>query len=154
MPDSDPVIIESGGTGQPFNYAVGLHGSLFLQELRDNRRFMAVTCPRCGKVYIPPRRVCGAGFCEREEFREDGPQGTRGTFTILRDPLIGSETGGQKPVPYGDGFTPLEGADTLLQHYIDIQDESKLMIGARVAPVFADTRKGTVKDIEYFTIID
>ena len=154
MPNSEPVIIESGGAVQPFNYAVGLHGSLFLQELRDNRRFMAVKCPRCAKVYIPPRRVCGACFVEMDDFVEVGPQGTIGTFTILRYAFIDPETGEQKPVPYGYGFIRLDGADTLFQHYINIQDESKLMIGARVEPVFADARKGTVKDIEYFTIID
>jgi hypothetical protein len=50
-------------------------------------------------------------------------------------------------VPYGYGFIRLDGADTLLQHYIDIEDESKVKIGARVEPVFADERKGTIKDI-------
>ncbi|MBC2744342.1 MAG: hypothetical protein HGJ93_15175 [Desulfosarcina sp.] len=84
MLDTEHVIIESGAARQPFNYAVGLHGSLFLQELRDNRRFMAVKCPMCKKVYIPPRRVCGACFVEMDKFVEVGPKGSIGTFTILR----------------------------------------------------------------------
>ena len=154
MPDSEPVIIESGEARQPFNYAVGMHGSLFLQELRDHRRFMAVKCPRCQKVYIPPRRVCGTCFVEMNDFVEVGPEGTIGTFTILRYAFIDPETGEQKPVPYGYGFIRLDGADTLFQHYIDIQDETKIKIGARVRPVFADERKGTIKDIEYFQIVD
>jgi len=115
---------------------------------------MAVKCPQCGKVYIPPRRVCGACFVEMDDFVEVGPQGAIGTFTILRYAFIDPETGEQKPVPYGYGFIRLDGADTLFQHYIDIQDESKLVIGARVEPVFADVPKGTVKDIEYFRIIE
>ena len=154
MLDSDPVIIESGEARQPFTYAVGLHGSRFLQELRDNRRFMAVKCPACQKVYIPPRRVCGACFVEMDEFVEVGPTGSIGTFTILRYAFIDPETGERKPVPYGYGFIRLDGADTLFQHYIDIQDESKLRIGARVVPAFAEGRKGTIKDIRCFRIID
>ncbi|MBC2710294.1 MAG: OB-fold domain-containing protein [Desulfosarcina sp.] len=154
MLDTEHVIIESGAARQPFNYAVGLHGSLFLQELRDNRRFMAVKCPMCKKVYIPPRRVCGACFVEMDKFVEVGPKGSIGTFTILRYAFIDPETGEKKPVPYGYGFIRLDGADTLFQHYIDIQDESKVKIGARVEPVFADERKGTIKDIRYFRIID
>ncbi|BBO67697.1 hypothetical protein DSCA_16270 [Desulfosarcina alkanivorans] len=154
MPDTAPVIIESGTAAQPFNYAVGLHGSLFLRELRDHRRFMAVRCPRCATVYIPPRRVCGACFVEMDDWVEVGPAGTIGTFTILRYAFIDPETGEQKPVPYGYGFIRLDGADTLLQHYIDIQDESRVKIGARVEPVFSDTPKGTIKDIRYFRITD
>lgn len=154
MSDTEHVIIESGAARQPFSYAVGLHGSLFLRELRDHRRFMAVRCPTCAKVYIPPRRVCGACFVEMDEWVEVGPAGTIGTFTILRYAFIDPETGEQKPVPYGYGFIRLDGADTLLQHYIDIEDESKIKIGARVEPVFAETRKGTIKDIQYFRIID
>lgn len=154
MSDTEPVIIESGAAKQPFNYAVGLHGSLFLQELRDNRRFMAVRCPGCKKVYIPPRRVCGECYVEMDDFVEVGPKGTIGTFTILRYAFIDPETGEQKPVPYGYGFIRLDGADTLFQHYIDIEDEAKVRIGARVEAVFADRPKGTIKDIQYFRIID
>jgi uncharacterized OB-fold protein len=47
----------------------------------------------------------------------------------------------------------LPGADTVFQHFIDIQDEKKIGIGARVEPVFAETRKGTIRDIEYFRLI-
>lgn len=154
MSDREHVIIESGAAKQPFNYAVGLHGSYFLQQLRDNRRFMAVKCPSCGTVYIPPRRVCGACFVGMDEFVEVGPQGSIGTFTILRYAFIDPETGTQKPVPYGYGFIRLDGADTLFQHYIDIQDASRVKIGARVAPIFADRRKGTIKDIQCFRIIE
>ena len=154
MPDNEPIIIESGEAAQPFSYAVGLHGSLFLQELRDNRRFMAVQCPRCRQTYVPPRRVCGACFVEMNDCVEVGPEGDIGTFTILRYAFIDPETGEQKPVPYGYGFIRLDGADTLFQHYIDIEDASRIRIGARVQPVFADIRKGTIKDINHFRIID
>jgi uncharacterized protein len=85
---------------------------------------------------------------------EVGPGGVISTFTILRFAFIDPETGVQKPVPYGYGFIKLDGADTLFQHYIDIQDESKVKIGARVVPVFAENRKGTIRDIECFRIVD
>ena len=89
-----------------------------------------------------------------KEFVEVGPGGEIGTFTILRYAFIDPETGEQKPVPYGYGFIRFDGTDTLFQHYIDIDDESKVKIGARVEPVFSDAPKGTIKDILYFKIID
>jgi uncharacterized protein len=154
MSEKDFMIIESGGAVQPFKYAVGMHGSKFFTEIRDHKRFLGIRCPRCKKVYIPPRKVCGPCFAEMDEFVEVGPGGTIGTFTILRYAFIDPETGIQKPIPYGYGFIKLDGADTLFQHYIDIHDESKVRIGARVEPVFKEVRKGSIRDIEYFKIID
>ncbi len=154
MSEKERIIVESGEAIQPFDYAIGLHGSLFFKELRDNRRFMGIRCPKCNKVYIPPRRVCGDCFVEMEDFVEVGPRGRIGTFTILRYAFIDPETGDMKPVPYGYGFIQLDGADTLFQHYINIKDEKRIKIGARVEPVFSDERKGTIRDIEYFQVVD
>lgn len=130
-----------------------MHGSKFLQEIRDHRKFFGIRCPQCDTVYVPPRRVCGKCFVEMNDFVEVGPKGEIGTFTILRYAFIDPETGEQKPVPYGYGFIRLDGADTLFQHYIDIQDESKIKIGARVKAVFAEKRKGTITDVRYFQLI-
>ena len=153
MTKEDRIIIESGDAIQPFKYAVGMHGSKFLQELRDNKRLVGIRCPQCDTVYVPPRRVCGKCFVEMSAFEEVGPEGEIGTFTILRYAFIDPETGEQKPVPYGYGFIKLDGADTLFQHYIDIDDEEKLKIGARVRAVFAEKRKGTITDIKHFQVL-
>lgn len=154
MAEKEYIIIDSGEAEQPFNYAVGMHGSKFFQELRDNRRFMGIKCPKCNRVYIPPRGVCGPCFQEMNEWVEVGPGGVIGTFTILRFTFINPETGVQKPVPYGYGYVKLDGADTYFQHYINIDDESKVKVGARVEPVFANERKGGIKDVEYFKVVD
>ena len=154
MDEKELLIVESGDITQPFNYAIGLHGSKFFKELKENKKIMAIKCDKCGTVYIPPRKVCGPCFREMTEWVEVGPKGEIGTFTILRYAFIDPETGEQKPVPYGYGFIKLDGADTLFQHYIDIDDESKVKIGARVEAVFAEERKGTIKDIQSFRIID
>jgi len=154
MAEREHIVIESGEAAQPFDYAVGMHGSKFFTELRDNKKLVGVRCPKCGKVYIPPRGVCGPCFEEMNDFIEVGPGGGIGTYTILRFAFIDPETGQQKPVPYGYGFIKLDGADTLFQHYIDIVDEKKIKVGARVEAVFADERKGTIRDILYFRVTD
>lgn len=154
MVENEHIIIESGDAEQPFAYSVGMHGSKFFTEIRDNGRFMAVRCPQCRKVYVPPRGVCGDCFREMKEWVEVGPKGRIGTFTILRFAFIDPETGTQKPVPYGYGFIKLDGAGTLFQHYISVEDEGKIRIGARVEPVFSQDRKGSIRDIEYFKVIE
>ncbi|MDD4242551.1 MAG: Zn-ribbon domain-containing OB-fold protein [Smithellaceae bacterium] len=154
MAEKENIIIESGDAVQPFAYSVGMHGSKFFAEIRDHGRFMGIKCPKCGKVYIPPRGVCGDCFVEMKDWVEVGPKGVIGTFTILRYAFIDPETGAQKPVPYGYGFIRFDGADTLFQHYINIEDEAKIRVGARVEPVWAKHRKGSIRDIEYFKVID
>ncbi|MDD3250792.1 MAG: Zn-ribbon domain-containing OB-fold protein [Smithellaceae bacterium] len=154
MAEKENIIIESGDAVQPFAYSVGMHGSRFFTEIRDNKRFLGIKCPKCGKVYIPPRGVCGDCFVQMNDWVEVGPKGVIGTFTILRYAFIDPETGTQKPVPYGYGFVKFDGADTLFQHYINIEDESKIRVGARVEPVWAKHRKGSIRDIEYFQVID
>jgi len=154
LAEHEHIIIESGDAEQPFAYSVGMHGSKFFTEIRDNGRFMAVRCPQCRKVYVPPRGVCGDCFREMKEWVEVGPKGHIGTFTILRFAFIDPETGTQKPVPYGYGFIKLDGADTLFQHYISVEDEGKIRIGARVEPVFSQDRKGSIRDIDYFKVIE
>ena len=154
MAEKEHIIIESGDAVQPFAYSVGMHGSKFFTEIRDNCRFLAVRCPKCKKVYIPPRAVCGDCFVEMKDWVEVGPKGVIGTFTILRFAFIDPETGAQKPVPYGYGFIKFDGANTLFQHYISVEDETKIKVGARVEPVFVKDRKGSIRDIEYFKVID
>lgn len=154
MAEGEHIVVESGEREQPFQYAVGMYGSKFFKELKERRVFLGIRCPRCQKVYVHPRKVCGECFVEMRDFVEVGPLGRIGTFTILRYAFIDPETGEQKPVPYGYGFIKLDGADTLFQHYISIEEKDKVRIGARVEPVFAAERKGTLKDILYFRIID
>jgi uncharacterized OB-fold protein len=152
MAPIEPIIVESGPAEQPFSYAVGLHGSRFFQELKQGR-FLGIRCARCKRVYVPPRKVCGECYAAMEDFVEVGPRGVIATYTILRYAFIDPETGEQKPVPYGYGFIRLDGADTLFQHFIDIVDERRVKIGARVEPIFARQRKGTIRDIECFRVI-
>jgi uncharacterized OB-fold protein len=153
MSESERLIMKSGDAEQPFKYAVGMHGSKFFNALKD-KKILGIKCPKCSKVYVPPRRVCGPCYEEMNEFVEVGPQGVIGTFTILRYAFIDPATGEQKPVPYGYGFVRLDGADTLFQHYIDISKESSLKIGARVEAVFADQLEGMITDIKHFRTID
>jgi hypothetical protein len=39
MDNIEFIIIESGKAVQPFNYSVGMYGSKFFYELKNNRKF-------------------------------------------------------------------------------------------------------------------
>jgi len=150
----DLLTMNSGEGEQPFHYAIGSYGSKFLSEIRDNKQFYGVKCPKCGKVYVPPRKVCGPCFTEMTEWVKVADEGSLYSYTILRFAFLDPETGKQKPVPYGYAFITLDGADTAFQHFVEITDESKVKPGARVKAVFEDKRHGKVTDIKHFVIID
>ncbi len=138
----------------PFNYSAGQYRSRFLIEIRDNKKFYGVRCPKCKKVYAPPKKVCGPCFCVMKEPVEVGPRGVIKTFTILRFAFVDPETGIAKPVPYAFGVVQLDGADNVIWHFIDYDDESNVRNGARVEAVFEEKRNGSMKDIKHFRIID
>ena len=148
------ITLESGEMEQPFRWAAGVYGSKFLTELRDSKRFVGVKCPQCGKVYVPPRRVCGPCYVELTELVPVSDQGELITYTVVSFGFVDPSTGKQKPVPYGYAVIKLDGADTYLLHFVDETDPAKLKAGARVKAVFEEERTGSMLDIKYFELLE
>ena len=118
-------------------------------------RILGIKCPKCKKVYVPPRQVCGPCYTEMTELVPVASEGKIVSFTILRFQFLDPETGEKKPVPYGYGFFKLDGADNNFQHFIEVpEDESRLWIGARVKAVFSDQKYNSLKTIRHFTLVD
>ncbi len=149
----DLITLESGEMAQPFRWSAGIHGSRFLTELRDNKRFVGARCPSCGKVYVPPRRVCGPCFAEMTELVPVSDEGEIVTWTVVSFGFVDPATGVQKPVPYCYAAIMLDGSDTVLLHYVDETDPEKIEIGARVKAVFEEERTGSLLDIRHFELL-
>lgn len=142
---------ESGHLEYDFKWRLGPYWSRFLAEMRDNEKFMAVKCPECGKVYFPPRQVCGACFAEMNEWVEVGPEGELKGFTIVRFPYIDPNVGTLVPTPLTDVFVRLDGADTNFMHHLKETEEEEIEVGMRVTPVWADKpRPTTVHALKHF----
>lgn len=143
---SDQQLIPSRIT-IPFSYTAGRVASRFFVELRDNKRIMAVRCPACKKVLIPPQLFCVECYEKTEDWIEVGPEGELLNFTVVLNPEFHYPV----EVPFVVGIIRLDGADTNFIHYIG-EPEEKLGIGARVVPVFAEERVGSIRDIMHFKI--
>jgi len=139
---------------QPFDWAVGRYGSKFLVELRDNKKLVGIKCPKCGFVYMPPRKVCGRCFVVMDELVEVSDKGVMESYTVVYFSFLDPETGKQRPVPYGYGFVKLDGADSCFMHFFEETDLKKLKIGLRVQAVFEENRTGSIADIKHFKIIE
>lgn len=147
------LFVESGEAEQPFEWSIGKYGSRFLQELRDNKRLVGSKCPKCSKVYVPPRKVCADCYVAMADIVPVGNEGEVVAASIIRFGFIDPETGKQRPVPYGYVFVKPDGSDTALSHFMEInrpEDEEYIRIGQRVRAVFEEQRTGSLLDIRCF----
>lgn len=147
------LTVHSGEAEQPFKWSIGKYGSKFLAELRDNKKIFGIRCPRCHRVYVPVRNICGRCFLPLEELVELTGKGTLVTFTVLNYGFVDPETGKERPVPYTWAFIRLDGADNSFVHMVEETDLAKIKIGMRVEPVFEEERRGRLMDIRHFRAI-
>jgi len=139
----------------PYEWSIGLYGSRFFQEIMKNRRFIGIKCNGCGKVYVPPRRVCGPCFAELTELVLLSDTGVITAFSVVNYPFIDPNTGTQRPIPYTYGYIRLDGADNIFSHIINEMDLNKIKVGMKVRAVFKEhaEMKGNIEDIKHFEII-
>ncbi|PKN70299.1 MAG: hypothetical protein CVU54_06755 [Deltaproteobacteria bacterium HGW-Deltaproteobacteria-12] len=149
------LLQETFTHAMPYEWSIGLYGSKFFQEIKEKGRFAAAKCSSCGKVYIPPRRVCGPCFQEITEIVSLPPTGVITAFSIVNYPFIDPATGAQRPIPYTYGYIHIDGADNIFSHFIGETDLSKISVGMRVRAVFKEKSEmaGNIQDIKYFEIV-
>lgn len=129
-------------------YTVGPAGERFFRTLRDEGRILATRCGRCGVTYAPGRLFCERCFDALTEWIEVGPAGTVEAVTALHL----SPDGGRLDQPVLVALVRLDGADTVLYHYLGDVGADKVGIGLRVTAVLkpAEARTGSILDISHF----
>ena len=129
-----------------FLVSTGATGTKFLSEIRDNKKIMGIKCPKCSKVYVPPRLHCPTCFARMTEWIELSGKGALSSYTVVRyeEPYM------PKTPPYAYGVIQLDGADTGMAHVLGEVDLDKIKIGMRLEPVFKEEREGSILDIDYF----
>ncbi|MBW2032086.1 MAG: Zn-ribbon domain-containing OB-fold protein [Deltaproteobacteria bacterium] len=138
----------------PFKWAIGIESSKFFQEIRDREVLVGIKCQSCGRVYVPPRMVCGPCFVKLYDIVELGNEGVVKAVTLVNYPFIDPDTGTRRPVPYDYGYIQLDGADNLFSHVVRTKAGQSVEVGDRVRAVFASVKKGNVQDIAYFELAD
>ena len=142
-----PITI-SAEINVPYNYAVGLAGSKFLTELRDNGKFMATKCNKCGYVMMPPRIFCEECFDDDVEWVEVGNKGVIQTFAVS----YFSTDGKRLSDPWMLAIVKLDKSDGGLVVRLDGVQPNDVKIGMKVEAVLKskNERVGSILDIKYF----
>lgn len=126
--------------------------SSFLTGLRD-RRLSAMRCHICGRRYLPPRPFCGDCTVRLAEWVPVSDEGTIEAWTVVHLPILDGRTGEERPSPYGMALIRLDGADTTVNHFLDVPEGSLPTVGARVRAVWRDELRGAMDDIEHFEVM-
>lgn len=129
---------------------VGLVMAGFFKRLKVERRLYGMCCGQCGRVYLPPRPVCGNCWQAMDAWVVLGCQGVVAAKTVCHYKILDSLTGEPRKTPFVLGLIQLDGADTTLNHFIEAPDPAAVRIGDRVEIVLRDTLEGNVGDIVHF----
>ncbi|MEU6136413.1 OB-fold domain-containing protein [Nocardioides sp. NPDC047086] len=162
--DTDSLVPhESGSTSETavsrivtpvsldYHYAASPEESSFFRGLAEGR-ILGQRCPKCRKVYVPPRGACPTDGVPTSEEVELSDVGTVTTFCIVNVPFQGQKI---KP-PYVSAYVLLDGADIALQHLIlDIPAE-EVRMGMRVKAVWKprDEWGTSIENISHFAPAD
>lgn len=130
-----------------YTYIAGRASSRFLRAVTD-RRVVGQRCPKCQKVYCPPRGACPTCGVATEEEVELAHKGTVTTFCVVNLPFYGQEI---KP-PYVCASILLDGADIALFHLIQEVPAEEVRMGMRVEAVWddSDELEPSMESIKHF----
>jgi uncharacterized OB-fold protein len=131
----------------PFIHSTGPALSRFFTALRDDGVIWGRRCDTCARVVVPAQDYCETCSDDLGDWVAVGPEGTLVGFTVVREakPIVGLEP------PFAFVRVRLDGAGTDFVHLAPHPDGLKH--GARVRPVWADERSGTIRDIAGFEVI-
>jgi hypothetical protein len=128
-------------------YTSGEAGDRFFKALKDEDKFIAAKCKKCGKVFFPPRMYCEFDFSETEYVEVSG-EGCVRAFTVAK--LDKNEKPLEKPEIYA--IIDIDGTDGCMIHLLREVEPEEVQIGMKVKPVLKDKaeREGKITDILYF----
>ena len=141
---SDPITRFKAPTRLTYEVFAGTITSRFLDAILEGR-LEGRRCPRCEKVYVPPRGACPTCAVALEDAVQVGPSGTVTTFSVIRIEFPGQRL---KP-PYVCAAILLDGADVPLIHLVG-GDPDAVRMGLRVRAVWTDEPAASMEAIRYF----
>jgi len=130
-----------------YDYAASPEESKFFRGLAEGR-ILGQRCPKCQKVYVPPRGACPVDGVPTTDEVELPDHGTVTTFCIVNVPFLGQKI---EP-PYVSAYVLLDGADIAFLHLILECDAADVRMGMRVEAVWKPREEWTtdLNNIRYF----
>jgi uncharacterized protein len=148
-PETDAAPADSGPLPEPVTMvttpvSLRVDHTASEQETRyllalEQGRLVGQRCPRCAKVYIPPRGACPVDGVPTEEEVELPDRGIVTTFCIVNVPFYGQKI----TPPYVCAYILLDGADIAFLHLILDCPAEDVRMGMRVEAVWKPREEWT-----------
>lgn len=128
-------------------YEASPEESSFYRGLAEGR-ILGQRCPRCQKVYVPPRGACPVDGVPTAEEVELPDRGIVTTFCIVNVPFLGQKI----TPPYVSAYVLLDGADIAFLHLIQGIAADEVRMGMRVEAVWKPREEWgtTIENILHF----
>ena len=145
--DREPVSRVITPVRLAYDYAASPEESKFFRGLAEGR-ILGQRCPKCQKVYVPPRGACPVDGVPTTDEVELPDKGTVTTFCIVNVPFLGQKI---EP-PYVSAYVLLDGADIAFLHLILDCEASEVRMGMRVEAVWKPREEWgtTIENISHF----
>lgn len=127
----EPVAIMESPIHVDYRFTAGLAQSRFLKGLSQGR-FLGQRCPRCHKVYVPPRGSCPTDGVPTTDEVELSNQGTVTTYCVVNVPFQGQSI----EIPYICAQILLDGANLAFMGLIQEIAADQVRMGMRVEAVW------------------
>jgi len=144
---SDPVTSIRTPVRIEYDYVAGRAQSRFLRAVAQGR-ILGERCPKCEKVFVPPRGSCPTCGVATDDAVELSDKGEITTFCIVNLPFTGQSI----QIPYVCASVLLDGADVPLFALIQEIPADQVRMGMRVEAVWAppEERTPNLASIKYF----
>jgi len=144
---SEPVTMLSTPIRIEYEFTAGLAQSRFLKGMSEGR-FLGQRCPRCAKVYVPPRGSCPTDGVPTTDEVELGNIGTVTTYCVVNVPFQGQSI----EIPYICAQILLDGANIAFMGLIQELPADQVRMGLRVEAVWVERSElgPTMASVKYF----
>ena len=145
------VVTNKGFVRAEFSFWVGLYMDKFYDSF-ENKKIIGNKCSKCGKVFVPPRKICGK--CKESIPLENNWVNLPDTGTLLNYTIthykVSDRAARKAKKPQIIGMVQIDGSDTAIVYRllnIEIED---VKIGMKFKIEWEEKPKGNPADIKGF----
>jgi uncharacterized protein len=145
--DSGPVTMLETPIRLDYEFTAGYAQSRFLKGIAEGK-FLGQRCPKCGKVYVPPRGSCPTDGVPTTDEVVLGNSGIVTTYCVVNVPFAGQSI----EIPYICAQVLLDGANLSFMGLIQEIPTDQIRMGMRVEAVWVepDELSPSLASVRYF----
>ncbi|MFW9865912.1 MAG: Zn-ribbon domain-containing OB-fold protein [Candidatus Thorarchaeota archaeon] len=145
------VVTTKGFVRADFSFWVGLYMDRFYDSL-ENKKVIGNKCTKCGKVFVPPRKICGE--CNEIIPLDNNWVNLPNTGTLLNYTItyykVSDRTARKAKKTQIIGLVQIDGSDTAIAYRLLKIEPDEIKIGMKLKIEWEEKTKGNPADIKGF----